>query len=196
LKVELLDYTKDAEYQIGLHASECYDSKTDRESCLKRAAKCVETSHLAVLRFAWATFRIDGISRVCSHQLVRVGHAGILQRSARYVKETHIEYIDPPTLQTLDHSYQDEWVHIQRRAENLYLKLVEAGHMKKEDARFILPQGCSTSLRVAMNFQGWIDFLNNRDSKHSQWEIRAVAQEIRRQLHSIAPNIFKESLSV
>lgn len=98
MQVVLEDHTADPEYRIGLSASECYDSKTEREACLKRAAHCVSSSHLATLRFAYATVRVSDISRVCSHQLVRVAHAGILQRSQRYVKETHVKYIDPPSL--------------------------------------------------------------------------------------------------
>lgn len=190
MKVELLDYTGDAEYKLGLHASECYDSRTDRDACLKRAAHCVDTGHLSVLRFCHATLKISGISRVCSHQLVRVAHAGILMASQRYIKQSSIEYIDPPSLLDINPDDRHEWKQIQARAETLYLNLVNTGQMKKEDARFILPQGCTTSLRICMNFQGFLDFLSNRDSKHAQWEIRALAQEVRQVLIGIAPNIF------
>ena len=63
--------------------------------------------------------------------------------------------------------------------------------MKKEDARLILPQCVTTELIVVGNFQAWLDFINLRDTKEAQWEIRAVAQEIKAQLSSIAPNIFR-----
>ena len=101
MKVELIYCTPDPEAHIGEQASECYDSKTGREACIKRAAHCVDSGHLATLRFAYATVRISGISRVCSHQLVRVAHAGILQRSQRYVAETSVEYINPPAYDAL-----------------------------------------------------------------------------------------------
>lgn len=190
MHVELEDHTADPEFRVGLSASECYDSKTDRIACLKRAAHCVDNSHLATLRFAYATVRVSGISRVCSHQLVRMAHAGILQRSQRYVKETRVEYIDPPALGHIELDKWREWKRIQAAAEKLYLDLVDSGQMKKEDARYILPQGCSTSMRLCLNFQAWFDFLNNRDSKPAQWEARDVAQEIRRVLIGIAPGIF------
>ena len=193
MKVTLEDYTRNPEIRIGYSAAECYDSRRDDAACIKRAAHCVDSGHLTTLRFAYATVRVEGISRVCSHQLVRMAHSGILMRSQRYVAETEVNYIDPPKWEALDVSYKAEWYHIQRRAEALYLKLVELGHMKKEDARYILPQGCATSLVMCLNFQAWLDFLRNRDSKHAQWEIREVAQEIRKRLHGIAPNIFKET---
>lgn len=192
MKVELIYSTPDPEAHIGEMASECYDSKTDRESCIRRAKHCKESGHLATLRFATATIRISGISRVCSHQLIRVAHAGILQRSQRYVKESVVEYIDPPALAHCDYNDQLEWATIQDHAEALYLRLVESKQMKKEDARYILPQGCTTSLRMCMNFQAWRDLLANRTHSAAQWEIRNLALEIQRQLAEIAPNIFGE----
>ena len=81
------------------------------------------------------------------------------------------------------------WEQIQSHAEGLYLAAIDAG-MKKEDARYILPQGCTTSLRICGNFQMWHDLLGNRASKKAQWEVRAVAQEILHQLNQHAPRVF------
>ena len=192
MKVELLQITPDPEAHIGEQASECYDSKTDREACIKRASHCVDSGHLATLRFAYASVRITGISRVCSHQLVRVAHAGILQRSQRYVKETSVEYVNPPALYGVCPELMEEWYAIQARAESLYLTLVDEKQMKKEDARYILPQGCTTSLRMTGNFQMWLDLLGNRTAKHAQWEVRDVAVEIKRLLAEHAPGVFGE----
>lgn len=190
MSVELVHVTPDPEYHIGLMASECYDSKTDREACIKRAAHCNTSGHLATLRFAYATFRVSDISRVCSHQIVRMAHAGILQRSQRYVKETQVQYIDPPAFDQLDPYLRQAWEAVQAQAEALYLKLVDTGRMKKEDARYILPQGCSTSMVLCLNFQGWRDFLKNRLPMHAQWEVRAVAEEIHVHLAKAAPHLF------
>jgi len=178
------------EEHIGEMASICYDSDTSPEACIRRARKCKDSGHLATLRFAYATFRVSEISRVCSHQLVRMAHAGILQRSQRYVKETAVEFIDPPALELCHPNEQLEWAHIQDAAERLYLKLVDTKQMKKEDARYILPQGCSTELNLCLNFQGWRDFLKNRAHSAAQWEARNVAFEIKRQLAELAPGIF------
>ncbi len=168
MKVVLEDHTQNPEIKIGFAASECYDSRQDDAACIKRAAHCLDHGHLSVFRFSYATFRISGISRVCSHQLVRVAHAGIAQKSQRFVKETKVEYIVPFSIVNLEQADANEWYDIQERAERLYLKIVDSQRMKKEDARHILPL-----------------------SKHAQHEIREVANEINRQLHGIAPNIFK-----
>lgn len=188
--VTLTDHTNLPEVTVGKNAAICYDSKADEESCLRRAENCKNQGHMATMRFAYATFNISGISRVCSHQLVRVAHAGILQRSQRYVKESAVTYIDPPALLELPVELQFGWKNTQRDAEDLYLHLVDNKLMRKEDARYILPQGCMTEMNVCMNFQGWKDFLHNRTDKHAQWEIREVAVEIQRLLNSIAPRLF------
>ena len=73
---------------------------------------------------------------------------------------------------------------------HLYNLLRNLG-VKKEDARYILPNAATTRLYVTGNFQAWKDFINLRSGPEVQWEIRQVAQEIERQLSLIAPNIFE-----
>ena len=177
---------------IGEMAAICYDSDTSEAACVRRALKCKDSGHLATLRFAYATFNVAGISRVCSHQIVRMAHAGILQRSQRYVKETKVEFVDPPALADTPHWFKNSWAKVQSDAEALYLYAIDSKFLKKEDARYILPQGCFTEMNLCLNFQGWRDFLRNRNDKHAQWEVRAVAAEIDRQLGKIAPGLFGE----
>jgi thymidylate synthase (FAD) len=189
MKVTLLDHTIDPVNKIGLAASICYDAKIDRESNIKRATHCKSKGHLSTLRFAYASFQIEGISRVCSHQLVRIAIAGILQESQRYVKQSNIEYIIPDAVKSLPEALQERWNNLLSEANSIYAESVDQG-MKKEDARYILPQSCTTKVNLCLNFQGWQDLLANRTAKASQWEIRAVAEEIQRQLAHIAPEIF------
>lgn len=192
MKVQLLDYTQDPEYKIGLFSAECYDSKKDRESCIRRVKHCKDSGHLATLRFAYATFHVEGISRVCSHQMIRHAHLSYLQRSQRYTKESSVEFIEPDALKDTPEYYRNAWKKIQADAEALYLAGVDNKYLKKEDSRFILPQGCTTSIVVTGNFQALLDFIKLRADKHAQKEIREVALEINRQLCTIAPNIFEE----
>lgn len=187
--VILLDHTLYPEKVIGQAAAICYDGKLDEESCIKRAINCKDRGHLSTLRFAYATFNVSGISRVCSHQLVRLAHGGILQRSQRFCEETDIQYIKPESLSSIPADLQRRWDTINILAEAMYADATKHG-MKKEDSRYILPQGCTTELNICLNFQGWSDFLDARTDKAAQWEIRDVAVEIKRQLGCIAPNIF------
>lgn len=45
------------------------------------------------------TFSIEGISRACSHQVVRHRIASFSQQSQRYVKLSQFEYIVPPQIE-------------------------------------------------------------------------------------------------
>ena len=190
MKVTLLDYTQNPVDAIGAASAICYNAKIDRESNIKRAIHCKDKGHLATMRFAYATFHIEGISRVCSHQLVRVAHAGILQESQRYVEQSHVKFITPPSIEELPKKIKARWEKLIYESQEVYAWSVTYG-MKKEDARYALLQSCTTQLNICMNFQGWNDFLRNRTSKTAQWEIRDVAIEIQRQLAEIAPGIFE-----
>lgn len=173
MNVELKYITPNALQQIGEYAGICYNSSLDKEACVKRAVACKDKGHLATLRFAYATFHVSGISRACSHQFVRSKHLDFLQRSQRYCKETDVDFVYPHM--TMDQS-ADLHKHYQY-CLSLYNKLLDEG-IKKEDARFVLPEATTTELIVTGNFQAWLDFIKLRADKHAQWEIREVAKTI------------------
>ena len=190
MEVELLQITPNAEEFIGKCASICYDSSTDSGACVKRAAACVSKGHLATLRFAHATFLVKVISRACSHQFVRSKHLDFLQRSQRYCNEKDVAFIDP-----FEFGSEADLL-VERAAsysKTIYKSLLDLG-VKKEDARFVLPEATCTSLIVTGNLQAWIDFIRLRSGKEAQWEIRALAQSINKMLSRECPNIFKESI--
>jgi thymidylate synthase (FAD) len=191
MKVTLVQSTPNPEEHIGLLAGICYGKTGEQspEQCIKRAEHCVTKGHLSTLRFAHATFLVEDISRICSHQFVRSKHLDFLQRSQRYCNEGEVESVMPDSIMSSIY-HIDAW-EIQNHAKWLYDKLIADG-FKKEDARFILPQGTTTELLVVGNFQAWYDFIKLRSGKEAQWEIREVAHEINRQLHGIAPNVFVE----
>lgn len=189
MKVTLLDHTYQPVDTIGKMAAICYDANTDEQSNAKRAVHCKDKGHLMTMRFAYATVNISGISRVCSHQLVRIAIAGILQESQRYVLQSNVEFVIPPAFTNLPDSVRKDWAHVLLLSKQVYADAIAAG-MKKEDARYILPQSCTTQLNMCLNFAAWRDLLNNRTAKAAQWEIREVAQAIQAELHKIAPELF------
>jgi thymidylate synthase (FAD) len=194
MKVTLIQSTPNPEEHIGLLAGICYGKTGEQspEQCIKRAYHCVTKGHLSTLRFAHATFLIEDISRICSHQFVRSKHLDFLQRSQRYCNDSDVEIIVPETMMYPDISVRFNVVERHLSEARALYELLIADGVKKEDARFILPQGTTTELLAVGNFQAWYDFIKLRSGKEVQWEIRAVAHEINRQLHSIAPNIFVE----
>lgn len=184
MKVTLIDHTKNAEQKIALCAAVCYDADTSEEANDRRVKRLMNVGHLATLRFAYATFHVEGISRACSHQLVRHPHLSYLQRSQRYCNDSELDFVVPEDVKD-DIEYHDAM----RDCMNIYKNLVAKG-VKKGDARFVLPQAFTTELYVTGNFQAWVDFLRNRTDKAAQWEIREVALEIQKQLREVAPNVF------
>lgn len=173
MNVTLEFITPNALEQIGRYAGICYNSSLDKEACVKRAVSCKDKGHLATLRFAHATFRVSGISRACSHQFVRSKHLDFLQRSQRYCSEKETDFIIPNVPKELLIEYQ---LH-NRASMALYEYLLGHG-VKKEDARFVLPEATTTELIVTGNFQAWLDFIKLRADTHAQWEIREVAKTI------------------
>lgn len=185
-----LSTTDKPEVWIGRMAAICYDGDLSEAASLKRTLKCVDDGHLTTLRFAYATVQIGDISRICSHQLVRLAHAGMLQESQRYVKLSGIQYVNPPELFNAPLEYQRRWANAQRDCEGLYLEAVEKKYLVKGDARYIVPQGCTTAMNLTGNFQMWQHFIGLRCDKAAQWEIRWMAEACLEILNGLAPHIF------
>ena len=97
MDIVLLDITENALEKIGRYAGICYNSSQEPKACVKRAVACKDKGHLATLRFASATFLVKGISRICSHQMVRSAHLSFLQRSQRYCEEDVPRFVYPGT---------------------------------------------------------------------------------------------------
>jgi len=135
MKVTLVQHTPSPEEHIGLLAGICYGKTGEQspEQCIKRAYHCVTKGHLSTLRFAHATFLVEDISRICSHQFVRSKHLDFLQRSQRYCNEEETKVVIPESISKYD---VQDFVY---NAQILYENLIKNG-VKKEDARFILPQ--------------------------------------------------------
>ena len=186
MKVELIDYTKDAEQKISEFAGICYDSKGANVKRLKA------DGHLATFRFAYATFKVSGVSRACAMQMLRHKFLEFLMRSQRYCKETDFDYVIPKTVQYDNEDAWDAFSLAMIQSEQRYNDLLNAG-IKAEDARYVLPNACVTEFFVTGNFQAWYDFLYGkagRLQKAAQWEIKTVAQDIEAELSTISPTIF------
>jgi dTDP-4-dehydrorhamnose 3,5-epimerase len=91
-------------------------------------------------------FLIEGISRACSHQIVRHRLASFSQESQRYVSLDKGEWqaVTPPALQAnpeADGILAETW----QRLQESYGRLRALG-IRKEDARFLLPNAAETKL--------------------------------------------------
>lgn len=147
----------------------------------------------ALLHHGSATFLFEGISRACTHQLVRHRLASFSQESQRYVDLSKGEWqaIIPPAIANNPEALQ-MMRDFYAKAEFTYGQLRRLG-IRKEDARFLLPNAAETRIVTTMNFAAWSHFLWLRAvDKAAQWEIREMGQRVLEQLYQIAPGVFSE----
>ena len=69
----------------------------------------------------------------------------------------------------------------------------KAEKMAIEDARFLLPNACSTKMIVTMNARSLNNFFRHRCCQRAQWEIRELADEMLRLVNEVAPALFARS---
>lgn len=199
MKVTLLSFTPDPERVVAASARQCYSkfsatkalrelTESDIQRLLK---KVIGSGHFSVLEHASFTFAIEGISRACSHQLVRHRIASYSQQSQRYVKLDEIEFIVPDTI-SQNEDRMREFCEALELCKRCYKRLLESG-VPAEDARYILPQATPTKIVMTMNARSLINFFELRCCLSAQWEIRRLAEEMLSLVRQVAPNIFENA---
>jgi thymidylate synthase (FAD) len=123
-----------------------------------------------------------------THQLVRHRLLAISQQSQRYVNEESFDYVVP---ETIPEEYIEDYHNDMDTIQQMYSKWRQRG-LKKEDARFVLPNACTSEIVVSANFREWRHILKTRLSPKAQWEIRNVCTVILDILKENAPNCFEE----
>lgn len=150
----------------------------------------IREGHESIIEHASVTFEIHGISRACSHQLVRHRIASYSQESQRYVDMSAPDYVVPPSVAESAQAMA-VWDGLMEQVSAAYHQLRELG-VRKEDARFVLPNATTTLIIVTMNFRSLRHFFSVRCDRAAQWEIRALALEMLRQIHGLAPSVFHD----
>ena len=200
LKVTLLEHTPEPERVVASAGRLCYSESTAAElkekitdEEVKKLLKLLATSgHLSTFEHVSFTFGIDGISRACSHQLVRHRLASYSQQSQRYVRfEEDEAYIIPPQISE-NQDALGVFEQSMEQAIEAYEWLVELG-MEKENARFVLPNAVETRIVVTMNARELRHFFRVRCCRRAQWEIRALAWQMYFLAAEAAPLLFTKA---
>lgn len=161
-----------------------------RNSAHKFIEMLIKTGHTSVLEHAVATFRIEGGSRSFTHQLVRHRLASFTQQSQRYVEETGFRYVVPPSIEENPEAKEIFRKFIEFSKET-YKRLRDLG-IKKEDARFVLPNAVCSEIVISANFREWRHIIELRGHPSAQWEIRRMSIEILKILKEKAPSVFSD----
>ena len=190
---ELVQCTPNAELLIERAMRVCHGGDVKDDKPNKTFIQgVIKLGHESPLEHGSATFKIEGVSRALTHQLVRHRIASYTQKSQRYVKENPFEYIIPPEIENnSDANILYQYHSFMAEVQKFYNKLINAG-LKREDARYVLPNACCTSIYVTMNFREFRNFIKLRSDKHAQWEIRELSDMILSILYEKFPIIFED----
>jgi thymidylate synthase (FAD) len=172
MKVQLRSMTQDPIKLVADIAVICHgrDAAKNPERLFK---SLYYSGHHSVFEYINFVFRIDGISRACANQLTRHRHCVFTQRSQRYCKEDGFEYVTPPSLES-EAAYGARMGILRSTYEDMV-----AEGIPKEDARYVLPNACTTSLYVGCNLRELIHVFNERSCTRAQWEIRQLMAAIK-----------------
>ena len=169
MNVTLIQATPNPVETIAQIASICYDSNPKNPIALVK--HLYAGGHHSVFEHIYFTFKIEGISRACSHQLVRHRHCSFTQRSQRYCSEDGFDYVTPPGMNEAGF-----WIDIDT-IKGWYEEYQGLG-IPNEDARYILPNACATSLYLSCNLRELLHMANERLCSRAQWEIRDLVREM------------------
>lgn len=208
LKVILLKHTPNPEEIVAMAAKLCY-SPSDIEGLKEKieakdqkafVEKLVKMGHMSPIEHASFTFAIEGISRACSHQLVRHRLASYSQQSQRYVsEEAGFDYVIPPIIKE-DKELKKYFENFMSEAQKAYSHIIEMlnekgikGESANQDARFALPNAAETKIIVTMNARELLHFFRMRCCNRAQWEIRQMAEEMLKLVKKTSPVIFEKA---
>ena len=162
--------------------------------------------HGSVFEHAVYVLLVEGISRSCSHELVRHRAGfGYSQLSQRYVDESQAAFVMPPAI-IGDAALEREWLAQVESAQRAYVEAVEQlmqrfqsvtdrVHRRKlarEAARSVLPNATEVKIVVSGNVRAWRTMLELRLGEGAELEIRRMAVAILRLLQGEAPSFFSD----
>ena len=224
MKVKIIAHTPNPESVVASAAKLCYSKvgvddiqKNLTEDGIEKFVSMLSTiGHHSPLEHCTFTFAVEGISRACSHQLVRHRIASYSQQSQRYVKLDKFDYIIPTAIENNEFA-KDIFLNAMEQDQKAYNGIVEelmneyiasSGYtlasipkneynklekLAIEDARYVFPNACETKIVFTMNVRTLMNFFTHRCCDRAQWEIRDLANEMLIQVKEIAPTLFKKA---
>ena len=215
LKVKLLTHTPEPQKIVAAAAKLCY-ARADIDTVMEGLTPEKTDSfldmlsgmgHQSPIEHMSFTYGIENVSRSLLAQITRHRLASFSVQSQRYVSEKDFQFVTPPeiagdpeasakylaTMEGIAKSYNE-------LADLLKAKHVAAGMPEKaaekkanEDARYVLPNACTTKMIVTMNARELYHFFSLRCCNRAQWEIRELAYRMLLLAKEVAPNVFKDA---
>src|SRR5256886_1602840 len=162
--------------------------------------------HGSVLEHAVYVLLIEGISRSCSHELVRHRAGfGYSQLSQRYVDESHAAFVLPPAI-IGDATLEREWERQVAAAQAALVRAVDGlmqrfggvadkvarRKLAREGGGSVLPNAIEVKIVVSGNARAWGTMLELRCGEGAELEMRRMAVACLRELQREAPALFSD----
>ena len=166
----------------------------------------LKQGHGSVFEHSTYAVLLEGISRSCSHELVRHRAGwGYSQLSQRYVDESHAAFVMPPAI-IGDPELEAEWTRQVETAQAAYVAAVERllaryewlddkvhrRKMAREAARSVLPNATEVKIVASANVRAWRTMLELRLGEGAELEIRRMAVTCLHLLQQEAPSLFAD----
>ena len=223
MNVQLLAYTPNPERLIAAAAKNCYsavdvDSILDgltEEKTQSFLEMLTQIGHESPIEHVSSTFAIEGVSRSLLAQITRHRLASYSVQSQCYVREHGFEYVVPPEIEKIPEA-KEQFIRAMEADQQTYEVLTqtlmqnyEAENLAKgmtekaarsqtekraiEDARYMLPNACTTRIVMTVNARSLQNFFKLRCCNRAQWEIRALAEQMYQLVYAVAPTLFRHS---
>ena len=208
LKVEWKGEATDGERLAEYAGRLCYMSQANpaHRTTADYLENIKKQGHGSVLEHSVYVLLLEGISRSCTHELVRHRAGfGYSQLSQRYVDESHAAFVVPPAMLG-DEQLEAAWLAQVTAAQEAYVRAVEdlmkryewvadkvhRRKMAREAARSLLPNATETKIVVSANVRAWRTMLELRCGEGAEQEIRRLAVAVLRALGAEAPRLFSD----
>lgn len=200
----------DAAALVEFSGRQCYESWSKPNLATATAKgyikNIISQNHFSVLEHGSVSFRISGVSRSLTHELVRHRHFSFSQQSQRYVRVTSEEFVVPPLFADDAHSQavlREHWQAAVTAYEAMTARWLpillqrgfsphQARKKAREAARSLLPNMTPTAIVVTGNHRSWREFLEKRGSEHADAEIRELAMLIYHEIKSLEPALYQD----
>jgi thymidylate synthase (FAD) len=199
----------DGEVLCSFYAKLCYASLvlgknnniTKTRAIYDNILATVDSGHGSVFEHCQLNFVVTNCSRVFTHELVRhrVGSA-FSQTSGRYVRTDSISFVHDPILDVAREEIEETLRFIEQQYKKIEEKIgikdmKDFGRKKKITSamRRILPNGQGNEIGFSLNLRSLRHLITLRTSRHAEWEIRVIFNQVYDLISAKYPAIFADA---
>jgi thymidylate synthase (FAD) len=182
------------EILCSFYAKACYASLTTKKNknitrtreIYDNILGILDSGHGSVIEHCQINFMVTDCSRVFTHEMIRhrVG-AAYSQTSGRYVRTNELNVVIDPILEPAydlveeAREYLEKWY--KKMEDRLNINNVKDFNTKKKltsAMRRLLPNGQTNEIGVSLNLRSLRHTIEMRTSRHAEWEIRHIFNQI------------------